>query len=455
MVRRLRAADGPRLRAPRPDVAGDARRALDRLPPARAARGAAARRARSSSGRGRRTRRRASGRYGRRTSSGSSCRGASIPTARSASASTSSPRTGRARSSGSRSSTAGSSRTPCRACPRPRRRKASRRSSTCGSTALPHRGRRLREPRQAASATKDSTARTVDPVTKVVKRGGQRARRRDRRRRARRAFPTPSRKLEFFSKTLKDWKWPEQAVPGYMRSQVHWSNLDRDKGEMALLPTFRLPTLIHTRSGNSKWLTELSHTNPIWMHPEDARRLGVGDRRSGEGRDRHRLVRRPRVGHRGAAARRRRVLPPHRPLAARGDDRRRAVVDRAGRAQERRARSMAHAPGARRAPVRERGPRHEPHLVGGSRRQPEPDVPRAARPGVGPALLAPEGARDEGRPRRPLRRHHGRHGEVARGVPRVAQAWRAPRRVRAISAARSGCRARSSPTRRAYRIDPD
>src|SRR5437763_8349882 len=38
VVCRLRAADGPRLRAPRPHVAGDARRALDRLPPARAAR---------------------------------------------------------------------------------------------------------------------------------------------------------------------------------------------------------------------------------------------------------------------------------------------------------------------------------------------------------------------------------------------------------------------------------
>jgi len=34
-------------------------------------------------------------------------------------------------------------------------------------------------------------------------------------------FPTPSRKLEFFSKTLKDWKWPEHAVPTYARSHVH------------------------------------------------------------------------------------------------------------------------------------------------------------------------------------------------------------------------------------------
>jgi len=88
-------------------------------------------------------------------------------------------------------------------------------------------------------------------------------------------FPTPSKKLEFFSKTLKEWKWPEHAVPGYIRSHVHWSNIDRAKGEMVLLPTFRLPTLIHTRSGNAKWLYEISHTNPLWLHPEDAARLGV------------------------------------------------------------------------------------------------------------------------------------------------------------------------------------
>ena len=114
----------------------------------------------------------------------------------------------------------------------------------------------------------------VDPVTKVVVKGGQ----------AvglevdgvpRLGFPTPSRRLEFFSRTLKEWKWPEQAVPSYIRSHVHWSRIDRAKGEMVLLPTFRLPTLIHTRSGNAKWLYEISHTNPLWLHPEDAARLAV------------------------------------------------------------------------------------------------------------------------------------------------------------------------------------
>jgi anaerobic selenocysteine-containing dehydrogenase len=88
-------------------------------------------------------------------------------------------------------------------------------------------------------------------------------------------FPTPSRKLEFFSRTLKEWKWPESAVPGYMKSHVHRSEIDRARGEMLLLPTFRLPTLVHTRSGNAKWLYEISHRNPLWLHPEDAHRFGV------------------------------------------------------------------------------------------------------------------------------------------------------------------------------------
>src|SRR5215813_399393 len=88
-------------------------------------------------------------------------------------------------------------------------------------------------------------------------------------------FPTLSRKLEFYSKTLKDWKWPEFIIPTYAKSHVHQDNIDVAKGEMLLLPTFRLPTLIHSRSGNAKWLYEISHKNPVWLHPSDAERLGV------------------------------------------------------------------------------------------------------------------------------------------------------------------------------------
>ena len=123
-------------------------------------------------------------------------------------------------------------------------------------------------------AARELDGARVDPVTKVVVRDGQ-AVGLEVDGVARLGFPTPSRKLEFFSRTLKEWKWPAEAVPSYIRSHVHWSKIDRARGEMVLLPTFRLPTLIHTRSGNSKWLSEISHANPLWLHPEDGARLGV------------------------------------------------------------------------------------------------------------------------------------------------------------------------------------
>jgi anaerobic selenocysteine-containing dehydrogenase len=88
-------------------------------------------------------------------------------------------------------------------------------------------------------------------------------------------FPTPSRKLEFYSATLKEWGWPEYTVPGYIHSHVHPSAFDTQRGEYLLIPTFRLPTLIHTRSGNAKWLNEISNANPVWISPGDAQRIGV------------------------------------------------------------------------------------------------------------------------------------------------------------------------------------
>jgi anaerobic selenocysteine-containing dehydrogenase len=88
-------------------------------------------------------------------------------------------------------------------------------------------------------------------------------------------WATPSGKLELWSDTLADWGFEDQATPDHAPSQVHWKDLDLDAGERALLPTFRLPTLIHTRSANSKWLQELSHTNPLWVNPKDALELGL------------------------------------------------------------------------------------------------------------------------------------------------------------------------------------
>ena len=116
-------------------------------------------------------------------------------------------------------------------------------------------------------------------------------------------YNTPSRKLEIFSKTMADWKWPEFALPEYYRSHIHRSAQGASMGKPAedfdpkymprvewpkdahgdvytLLPIFRLPNLIHTRSGNAKYLYEISHKNPLWVNPVDAKQLG--DIRTGD-----------------------------------------------------------------------------------------------------------------------------------------------------------------------------
>lgn len=103
-----------------------------------------------------------------------------------------------------------------------------------------------------------------------------------------RGFPTPSGRLEFYSSTLARWGWPEYAIPTSVRSHVHPDVLE--PGEMPLIPNFRIPVQIHTRSANAKWLDEIAHTNPLWIHPQDAARLGI--RQTGD------LVRvETRIGH--------------------------------------------------------------------------------------------------------------------------------------------------------------
>jgi len=110
-------------------------------------------------------------------------------------------------------------------------------------------------------------------------------------------YNTPSRKLELFSKTMADWKWPEFTLPEYYRSHIHRSAQSASTGDpgeefdpqytplvrwpndahgavYTLLPIFRLPNLIHTRSGNAKHLYEISHKNPLWLNPVDAKAMG-------------------------------------------------------------------------------------------------------------------------------------------------------------------------------------
>jgi anaerobic selenocysteine-containing dehydrogenase len=89
----------------------------------------------------------------------------------------------------------------------------------------------------------------------------------------REGFPTTSGKLEIWSPTMAEWGWSEHATPGYIKSHVHPENLEED--QLVLNATFRLPTLIHTRSGNSKWLNEISNKNPVWIHPKDAKERSI------------------------------------------------------------------------------------------------------------------------------------------------------------------------------------
>jgi anaerobic selenocysteine-containing dehydrogenase len=89
-----------------------------------------------------------------------------------------------------------------------------------------------------------------------------------------RGFPTPSGRLEFYSKTLADWGWHEYSIPAYIKSHVHPDRLNPDQS--VLISTFRLPVQIHTRSANAKWLNEIAHTNPLWIHPTQAKEVGVG-----------------------------------------------------------------------------------------------------------------------------------------------------------------------------------
>ncbi|MCB0762462.1 MAG: molybdopterin-dependent oxidoreductase [Flavobacteriales bacterium] len=125
------------------------------------------------------------------------------------------------------------------------------------------------------SAT-DMEGAEVDPSTKIIKKNGK-ALGIEVNGKNVVGFPTPSRKQEFFSQTMIDWKWPEYATPVYIKSHIHEEEMDRSKGDYPLVPTFRLPVLIHSRSANAKWLTEIANRNPVWMHTSDAAKFNIVD----------------------------------------------------------------------------------------------------------------------------------------------------------------------------------
>ena len=186
------------------------------------------------------------------------------------------------------------------------------------------------------------------------------------RRRAARGFPTPSRKLEFYSRTLKDWKWPEYAMPGYISSHVDWHEFDmaqrRDSAVADFSPADPDPhPLRQLPSGSTKSLSatrcgSIPRTPTGWAWP-------TGDLVQVQYRDR--LFRRQRLGDRRNPARA--SSPARITWAAGAGDRTPGASDgaSAGRLTQPGAGQMADAPGA--GPVRSRAPIPIPSASGGTR----------------------------------------------------------------------------------------
>ena len=175
------------------------------------------------------------------------------------------------RGSGSRSTNiiVGSSRTRCRGSPRKRGKLGFRRWTTCAATAPS--SSRVRTTRASRSRSTHRWHRRPRPTRnressrKMGKRWGRR--RRD-----------PLCGIPDAIAQARDLLAHDGRVGLARVRDALLYRIARERegdgpleGEYPLIPTFRLPTLIHTRSGNAKWLYELSNTNPLWVHPIDAK----------------------------------------------------------------------------------------------------------------------------------------------------------------------------------------
>jgi anaerobic selenocysteine-containing dehydrogenase len=96
---------------------------------------------------------------------------------------------------------------------------------------------------------------------------------------ARRGFPPgygvkKSGLFEIKSNALAEKGFP--AIPAWTADPTHQRMAD---GEL-ILTTFKVSTQSHSRTQNCKWLTELYHENPAWIHPKTAAQRGIenGDR---------------------------------------------------------------------------------------------------------------------------------------------------------------------------------
>ncbi|MCL4515813.1 MAG: molybdopterin-dependent oxidoreductase [Firmicutes bacterium] len=88
-------------------------------------------------------------------------------------------------------------------------------------------------------------------------------------------FPTGkhgiSGKFEIYSKKMEEKGFP--ALPTYVPVAAH----RKMKDDELILTTFKVSTQTQSRTANCKWLTEISHDNPLWIHPRTAAARGIKD----------------------------------------------------------------------------------------------------------------------------------------------------------------------------------
>jgi len=86
-------------------------------------------------------------------------------------------------------------------------------------------------------------------------------------------FPTPSGKYEIFSSKLQEKG--ASPLPVYVPIQAH-----AGKKEKELILTVHRANVMTSRLGNSKWVAEILHRNPLWINLRTAQEMGLrsGDR---------------------------------------------------------------------------------------------------------------------------------------------------------------------------------
>ncbi len=82
-------------------------------------------------------------------------------------------------------------------------------------------------------------------------------------------FPTGNRMINV---RVDEWaEYGFNPMPTFKRIPWHEAMKDDD----LILTTFKLNVHVQSRTASVKWLAEIAHSNPMWMNPETARKIGV------------------------------------------------------------------------------------------------------------------------------------------------------------------------------------